>query len=226
MDIAIFGTGTVARELAAALLARGHQVALGTRDPATTRSREAPNAATPGFADWQADHPAVRLAPFAEAAAGASLLINATGGAVSLDALAAADLDPSDRRILLDVSNPLDFSQGFPPSLTVCNTASLGEAIQAAYPSLRVVKALNTVAAPLMVNPKALAEGEHTMLICGDDADAKAEVAARLRDWFGWRDVVDVGDMRCARGLEAYLLLWTRLYGALGTPSFSIKLVR
>ncbi len=216
----------MARELAAALARGGHQLALGTRNPDATLARGAPEPGTPTFADWHDAHPTVRVARFADAADGAALLINATGGAVSLDVLAMAELSPGDDRVLLDVSNPLDFSQGFPPSLTVCNTTSLGEAIQSAHPSLRVVKALNTVAASLMVNPAALAGGDHTMLICGDDEAAKAEVTELLRSSFGWTDVVDVGDMRAARGLEAYLLLWTRLYGALQTPHFSIKLVR
>lgn len=129
-------------------------------------------------------------------------------------------------KVLLDISNPLDFSRGMPPSLTVANTDSLGEQIQRALPKTRVVKSLNTVNAFLMVDPGLLAGGEHTMFVSGNDAGAKAEVTRLLKDGFGWKDVVDLGDLTNARATEMYVVLWARLYGALQNPMFNVKLVR
>jgi hypothetical protein len=131
-----------------------------------------------------------------------------------------------DGKVLVDVSNPLDFSGGFPPRLSVCNDDSLGEQVQRAVPGARVVKALNTVNADLMVNPRQLADGAHTMFLCGDDAAAKAVVRALLEDDFGWRDVLDLGGLSMARGTEMLLPLWTRVWGALKTPAFSFQVVR
>lgn len=227
MKIAVLGTGIVGTNLAGKLASIGHDVSLGTRDPSAARGRTTPgNMGAPALATFLDQHPKVALRTFEDAAAGAELVINATSGSISLDVLHAAGAANLAGKVLIDVSNPLDFSKGFPPTLTVCNTDSVGEQIQRAFPAARVVKALNTVNTHLMTDPRALADGDHTMLICGDDADAKGVVTALLRDGFGWRDVVDAGGIGVARGLEMYLPLWVRLYGALKTPSFSIKLVR
>ncbi len=127
--------------------------------------------------------------------------------------------------MLIDIANPLDFSHGMPPSLSVCNTDSLGEHIQRAFPRARVVKTLNTVNANVMVAPKELAGGDHTMFVCGNDAEAKRTVTGLLGE-FGWTDIVDLGDITAARATEMYLPLWLRLFGAAGSPTFSIKVVR
>jgi len=124
------------------------------------------------------------------------------------------------------VSNPLDFSKGMPPSLTVCNTDSLAEQIQRAFPGLKVVKTLNTMSAPVMVDPASLAGGDHDVFVCGNDDGAKGRVTEILRGWFGWKNVVDLGDLSAARGTEGYLLLWLRLFGATKSPMFNVKLVR
>ena len=124
------------------------------------------------------------------------------------------------------MSNPLDFSQGMPPSLAVCNTDSTGEQIQRALPAVKVVKALNTVTAFLMVNPSLVNGGDHTLFICGNDAEAKAQVADWLREWFGWRDLLDLGDITSARGMEMYLPAWLRAWGALGTGVFNVQVVK
>ena len=227
MQIGILGTGVVGQTIAAALVAKGHAVMIGTRDPQATLARDTGNAfdKTP-FRDWQAAHSAVRLGTFAEAARFGEVLVNATSGDGALPALQAAGADALGDRILLDIANPLDFSRGMPPSLTVCNTDSLGEQIQRAFPRLRVVKTLNTTNAFVMVNPAAVAGGDHSMFVCGDDADAKAKVTAWLTEWFGWRDVIDLGDITTARGTEMLLPIWVRLWGALGTPMFNFKIVR
>jgi predicted dinucleotide-binding enzyme len=142
-----------------------------------------------------------------------------------LPALTAAGAGNLAGKVLVDVSNPLDFSKGFPPSLLVCNADSLGEQIQRAFPDAKVVKALNTLSAPLMVNPAALA-GEHDLFICGNDPGAKAQVTEVLRRWLGWKNILDMGDITAARGTEAILLLWVRLYGQLQTPHFNWHIAR
>jgi predicted dinucleotide-binding enzyme len=128
-------------------------------------------------------------------------------------------------KTLVDVANPLDFSRGMPPTLTVCNTDSLGEQIQRAYPATKVVKALNTVNSDVMVDP-ALVEGDHMLLTCGNDAGAKAEVSDLLARAFGWKpeNIIDLGDITAARGTEAFLLLWVRLMGTLGTAHFNLRI--
>lgn len=227
MQIGIFGTGIVGRNLASALVARGHAVMIGTRDPGATRARDTANAFDKTtFREWQAANPAVKLGTFAEAARFGEVLVNATSGSGALPAVEAAGADALGEKILLDVANPLDFSKGFPPSLTVCNTDSLGEQIQRAFPRLRVVKALNTTNTMVMVNPAGVGGGDHTMFVCGNDAEARANVTRWLGEWFGWRDVIDLGDITNARGTEMLLPIWVRLMGALGTPKFNFKIVR
>lgn len=218
MRIGVLGTGMAGRALAGRLAELGHHVRMGTRDVA--RSVAKPDEE---FADWRGRHPTVLLETFAVAAAHAEVVVNAGSGTAALDILAAAG--PLDDKIVLDVANPLDFSAGFPPTLSVKDTDSLGERIQRAHPGARVVKALNTLTADLMVHPDRLAAADHTVFVSGNDAAAKAVVTELLRA-FGHTDVLDLGDITTARGAEMYLPLWLRLMGALGTATFNIKVVR
>jgi hypothetical protein len=218
MRIAVLGTGMVGRALAGRLNELGHEVTVGTRDVAVAAAR-------PDVADWVTAHPTVPLQPFAEAARGADLLVNATTGQASVAALEAVGETGRAGRILLDIANPLDFSAGFPPTLSVKDTDSLAEQIQRAFPELRVVKSLNTLTAALMVAPEAVGGGEHTVFVSGDDAAAKQVVLALLAE-LGHRDVIDLGDLSTARGTEMLLPLWVRLMAALGTPMFQLKVVR
>ena len=227
MKIGIFGTGVVGQTLAGALAAKGQDVMVGTRDPQATMERETASGATrTPFREWHEGHQSVKLGTFADAARFGEAIINATSGNGALPALEGAGADALGEKILLDVSNPLDFSKGFPPTLTVSNTDSLAEQLQRAFPRVRLVKTLNTTTAALMVNPGAVGGGDHTMFVVGNDADAKAKVTTWLGEWFGWRDVIDMGDVTNARGTEMLLPLWTRLYGALGSPMFNFKIVR
>ncbi len=216
MKVAVLGTGMVGRTLADALARLGHEVAMGSRsrdnEVATRWAAESVGRASHGT--------------FREAAAEAELVFNCTAGAASLDALSAAGAENLAGKVLVDVANPLDFSQGMPPSLTVSVTDSLGEQIQRAFPETRVVKALNTINRLVMVDPSR-AGGNSDVFVCGDDDHAKDQVRELLRG-FGWPDesVVDLGDISAARGTEGYLLLWLRLMGALGTADFNIKVVR
>ena len=212
MRIAVLGTGAVGRTLAPAFVRLGHEVRVGTRDPAATRERE----------DWTLDGP---LVPYGEVADAAVLVVNATNGQVSLDALSEAGADALAGVVLLDVANPLDFSAGFPPTLTVKDTDSLAEQIQRAYPGARVVKALNTVNAGVMVDPKRVGDGGTTMFLAGDDAEARALVAELLRA-LGWRDIIEFEQLSAARGMEMWLPLWVRLMGRLGTADFNLRIVR
>ena len=225
MDIAVLGTGSVGRALAGALTTLGHSVAIGTRDPAATLARtETDGMGNPPFAAWHAEHTDVDLRTYAEAATGADLFVLAGSGFGVIDMLTAAGADNLAGKVVLDISNPLDFSAGFPPSLFVKDTDSLAEQIQAAFPEARVVKSLNTLTAALMVEPGLLGEAT-TVFVSGDDADAKATVTELLTG-FGHQDVIDLGPLETARGTEMLLPLWLRTMGALGTGMFNIKVVR
>jgi predicted dinucleotide-binding enzyme len=227
MNIAILGTGVVGKTLAGKLDYLGHAVKFGTRDPAATLARnESDMAGGPPLRTWLESHPKVELVPFADAASFAEVAFNALSGNGALPGLELAGADALAGKLLFDVSNPLDFSKGFPPSLSICNTDSLGEQIQRALPKTKVVKTLNTVTAGLMVDPGSLAKAEHTLFVCGNDAAAKADATRYLGEWFGWKDVIDLGDITMARGVEMWLPLWVRLWGALKTPAFNLKVVR
>ena len=227
MKIGVFGTGTVGQVISGKLVELGHDVMVGTRDVATTLANTEPHPyGFPAFSVWQQQNPNVKLGTFAGAARHGEVLINATNGTTSLAALQLAGAANLDGKVLVDITNPLDFSQGLPPSLSVCNTDSLGEQIQRAFPNVKVVKTLNTVTAFLMVNPGLVGNAGHTMFVCGNDAGAKAQVTAWLKDWFGWQDVIDLGDITGARGTEMYLPIWLRLMGALGTGMFNVKVVK
>ena len=226
MKFAVLGTGMVGRALAGRLAELGHEVTVGTRDVDATMSRtESDRMGNPPFAEWAQAHPQVTLATFADAAADSELVVNATSGDVSIAALEAAGREHLAGKALLDVANPLDYSQGFPPSLFVGNTDSLAEQIQAAFPEVRVVKSLNTMNAFLMADPRQLADGDHSVFVSGNDADAK-QLVTEVLESFGHTDVIDLGDLSTARGTESLLPVWVRLFGVLGVPAFQFKVVR
>ena len=225
MDIAVLGTGMVGQALAGRLHSLGHPVVVGTRDPQATLARTDPDGmGNPPFSAWQADHPGVRVATFADAASDAELVVNASSGAATLEVLHLAGAENLAGKVLVDIANPLDFSHGFPPSLFVKDTDSLAEQVQRAFPETKVVKTLNTLTASLMVDPRSLGQSS-TVFVSGDDAAAKATVVSLLES-FGHDDVVDLGPLETARGTEMLLPLWLRLMGALGTAQFNLKVVR
>uniref|UniRef100_A0AAU2JRA7 NAD(P)-binding domain-containing protein n=1 Tax=Streptomyces sp. NBC_00049 TaxID=2903617 RepID=A0AAU2JRA7_9ACTN len=224
MRYAILGTGIVGRTVAERLLSLGHDVVIGTRDPATTMNRTEPagtGAPVPPYASWQAGHPRVELLTFADAARQGEVLVNATGGRVSIDALTSADAEHLDGKVLIDIANPLDFSQGWPPVLDPANNDSLGELIQRTFPDLRVVKTLNTMTCAVMVDPSRVA-GDHNVFLSGDDEDAKKTVRELLYS-FGWPEasVLDLGGIQTARGTEMLLPIWLQLMGKLGHADFN-----
>ncbi|MES2933756.1 MAG: NAD(P)-binding domain-containing protein [Pseudomonadota bacterium] len=217
MKVGIFGTGMVGQAIAGKLLQLGHQVRIG--------GREAINETGQRWASAAGEN--ASYGAFSDAAQFGQVLINATSGAVSLQALEAAGAGHMAGKLLIDIANPLDFSNGMPPSLSVLNTDSLGEQIQRAFPETRVVKTLNTLSCELMVNPNAVADGDHNLFMSGNDAAAKAQTLDILAQ-FGWQkdQVIDLGDITTARGTEQLLPLWLRLWGALGTPLFNFKIAR
>lgn len=215
MRIGVLGTGMVGQALAGKLVSLDHEVVMGSRRAGNEKA-VAWAAAAGGTAGE---------GTFATAAAFGELVVNATSGAVSLAALALAGAENLAGKVLVDVANPLDLSAGLPPTLTVCNTDSLGEKIQRMFPDALVVKTLNTISAEVMVTP-GVVDGSHTVFVAGDDAGAKVQVVELLVS-FGWPpgDVLDLGDISAARGLEMYLPLWLRLWGATGTRDVNVKVV-
>jgi hypothetical protein len=214
MQIGILGTGVVGQTIGARLTQLGHDVMLGSRSATNEKA-----------AKWVSENaPRAKQGTFANAAEFGEIVFNCTSGQVSLDALGAAGTANLAGKTLVDVSNPLDFSKGFPPTLTVCNTDSVAEQIQAAFPDAKVVKTLNTMTAAVMVNP-GLVPGEHDVFVSGNDAGAKSQVTDLLRS-FGWRTVIDLGDIATARGPEMVLPLWLRLMGAFKTPIMNFHVAR
>jgi predicted dinucleotide-binding enzyme len=229
MKIGIIGSGAVAQTLGTKLVGLGHDVVLGTRDP--SKLDEKKNMAAT-LREWLAgvtkggpSNGRAKVATFQEAAAHGDLLINATNGQASVDALKLAAADKVGPKVLIDTANELDFSKGRPPGSLASQDNCLAERIQAAFPNLKVVKSLNTIGAPVMVAPQALAGGEHTVFVSGNDTPAKAAVAELLKS-FGWKDVLDLGDIGSARGPEMYMAMWIRLWGATGTGMVNVKVVR
>lgn len=213
MKIGVLGSGIVGQTVGAKLVELGHEVSIGTRDPHK-------------LAEWaKTVKGAVKIGSFAEAASSGELIFLATNGVGTLNALELAGQANFDGKVVIDISNPLDFSKGFPPSLTVCNTDSLGEQVQRALPNAKIVKSLNTVTAALMVDASLL-PGEHVIYVAGNDADAKKQVTDILKNWFKWQAVVDVGDITSARATEMILPIWVRLYGTLQTPLFNFQIVK
>lgn len=228
MNIAVLGTGAVGQALTTRLGALGHTVYMGTRNVADSRTKTEPdNWGNPAIGTWINEHPEVQLVTFREAVErGSDLIVFAMNGVAAFQCLEAVGEGLLSGKVMIDISNPLDFSKGFPPSLFVCNTESLGEQIQARYPELKVVKSLNTMSNPVMVNP-GIIEGDHAVFVSGNDPEAKAMVTQLLAS-FGWEDrnIIDLGDITTARGTEMVLPLWVRLYGKLQTPYFNFHVNR
>jgi predicted dinucleotide-binding enzyme len=213
--IGVLGTGIVGRTVGTKLVALGHEVSMGSR------SADNENAA-----HWAKEAgPEASHGTFADAAAFGDLVFNCTAGLASLDVLRAAGAENLAGKVVVDVSNALDFSQGTPPTVGLGNTDSVGEKLQREFPESRVVKTLNTMNCEVMVDPSTV-PGEHDVFLCGNDGAAKADVVSLLES-FGWPTdrILDVGDITSARSLAMYVALWLRLWGVAQTPHFNIRLV-
>ncbi|AXI81649.1 NADPH-dependent F420 reductase [Peterkaempfera bronchialis] len=217
MRIAILGTGAVCRVLLPAFARLGHEVVVGTRDPAATA------AANPDLIRAAARHTGAAPVPFAQAAAGADLVVNAISGPFAVQALTPL-AEVLRGVVLMDVSSPFDFTAE-DAVLDPANTDSLGERLQRALPDTPVVKTLNTLAAVVMTAPGLVGGGDHSVFVSGDDPRAKAVVTGLL-EALGWRDVIDLGGIRTARSTEMMLQAWLDLSRALSTDFFGFKIVR
>ncbi len=215
MNIGVMGTGRVGNAIGSKLVQLGHRIKMGSRtannEKAAAWVRSAGSNASQGT--------------FADAAGFGEILFNCTAGMASMEVLKMAGEKNLDGKVLIDISNPLDFSRGMPPSLTISNTDSLGESIQRTFPQLKVVKALNTMNCYVMVNPS-LVPGDHNVFLGGNDAGAKAKVKEILRS-FGWKEgnILDLGDITAARGMEQILPLWVRLWSTMQNPIFNFRIV-
>jgi 8-hydroxy-5-deazaflavin:NADPH oxidoreductase len=221
MKIGIIGSAVVGQTLAAKLLQLGHDVVIGTRDPSNLNEAKGMGGT---LGDWLRANPGGRVVTNEQAATHGELIINATNGEGALNALTLAGAENLGGKVLIDVSNPLDFSKGMPPTLTVKDTDSLGEQIQRAFPTTKVVKTLNTMNCFVMVDPTSV-PGDSTVFVSGNDAAAKATVSALLTA-FGWTDIFDLGDLSTARGTEMMMPMWIRMFMTLGSVPYNYKIVR
>ncbi|MBI5309517.1 MAG: NAD(P)-binding domain-containing protein [Actinobacteria bacterium] len=202
MKIAVLGTGMVGKALAERIAGLGHEVTVGARDAASESLNPFKEIA------------GVATADFATAGADAEIVINATNGLHSLEALAAAG--NLGGKVVLDVANELDASGGMPPKPLAGPDNSLARKIQEAFPAARVVKSLNTMNCNIMVDPS-LVPGDHVVFVSGDDGAAKAAVTGLLRE-FGWRDeqIIDLGGIDSAASAEMMMSIWLRVMMARG----------
>ncbi|HEX2394465.1 MAG TPA: NAD(P)-binding domain-containing protein [Bacteroidales bacterium] len=227
MKIAVFGTGSVGRAISVRLAGLGHKVMMGTRDVSATSNRQEKDMyGGPSFSEWYASNKEINLGTFADAAVYGEIIFNATNGYGSVSALNMAG-NGINGKTLIEIANPLDYSQGMPPFLipSLINTNSLGEEIQRTFPLVKVVKALNTMWNGIMVNPGMIANGDHHVFICGNDAEAKEQAKERLRE-MGWKNesILDLGDITASRGMEMVIPFWVRLMMTFGNAAFNFKI--
>lgn len=214
-NISIFGTGIVGRTLGTRLINLGYQVMMGSRTPDNEKAKE-----------WVAQNGEnARNGTFTDAALHADIILNCTKGSITIDVFEMAGKDNLKGKIILDLSNPLDFSNGMPPSLYPqwSNTYSLGEAIQDLLPDSKVVKTLNMVNCEVMADASKCG-GDGTMFLCGNDIDAKNTISGILKE-FAWKDILDLGDIKGARGMESMLPIWLRIWSSSGKGHFGFKIV-
>ncbi len=211
--VGVLGSGEVGRRLASGFSSRGHDVMIGSRDPGKPELRE-----------WLAGEGAgIQAGTFVETAGYGELLVLAVLGTAADEAIADAGAENFSGKVVIDAMNPLDFSGGFPPKLSISGEDSLGERVQRALPDARVVKAFNTIGSQYFVDPS-FTDSQPTMLIAGDDADAKSTVGDVLAD-FGWPDPVDIGGIEGSRELEAICIAWVKIGGSRGSWDHGFKLL-
>ena len=230
MKIAIIGTGIVGKTIASKLVELNHDVMMGTRNVSDKlASTQTDNYGNPPFGEWIKTNSKVKLGSFAEAAAFGELMVNATNGSNSLTALILAGTKNLAGKVLIDIANPLDFSNGMPPSLLpgLNNTNSLAEEIQRTFPDTMVIKTLNTMWCGLMVNPNLVGNGDHINFISGNNSEAKNKVI-KLLNQFGWLDknILDIGDITGARATESLLPIWLKVMGVTKNGAFNFRLVQ
>ena len=227
MKISILGTGSVGQSISAKMIALGHKVFMASRDAQQARERIQTNPMTgSSFAEWLTKNTAVNLVNYNDLPPDTDIYINCTQGEGSVAALKAIGKDKIKNKIILDISNPLDFSKGMPPTLFISNTDSLAETIQREFPDSKIVKGLNTMNCNIMMNPS-IVPGDHNVFLSGNDQQAKNEISSLLIS-VGWKadNIIDLGDISTARGTEMILPIWLRLWGALGTAEFNFHIAK
>lgn len=214
--IGILGTGVVGQTIGSKLIELGYSVKMGSR---TANNEKA--------ASWVGKSGANSSAgTFEDAAKFGDIIFLCTKGDVTIDIVKLAKTENFKGKTVIDISNPLDFSKGMPPSLIphLSNTNSLGEEVQKTIPEAHVVKTLNIVNCEVMVNAKK-SGGDPTMFVSGNNSESKAEVKSILNQ-FGWNDIIDLGDITTARGTEMLLPIWLRIWVATQNGYFAFKVVR
>ncbi|WP_299705394.1 NAD(P)-binding domain-containing protein [uncultured Pontibacter sp.] len=215
-NIAVLGTGMVGNTIGTKLIKLGYNVMMGSRSATNEKA----------LAWVEANGANASAGTFEDAARFGELIFNCTKGEAALEVFKMADIENFKGKTIIDISNPLDFSKGMPPSLIpeLSNTNSLGEKIQKLLPEANVVKTLNIVNCEVMVDAKK-SGGDPTMFMSGNSAEAKEEVKGMLQQ-FGWTDIIDLGDITTARGTEMMLPIWIRTWMATGNGYFAFKIVR
>jgi predicted dinucleotide-binding enzyme len=212
MNVGILGTGTVGKALAKGFAAKGYDVKIGSR-----------GATKPELTEWLKDfNGKVSVGTFSDAAKYGDILLLCSLGQVAEDVIKASGETNFDDKLLIDVTNPLDFSKGSPPGLLFGMTDSLGERVQKMLPKAKVVKCFNTVPSSQMFNPK-FKDAE--ILICGNDAASKEQTTKILKE-FGWKGSIDIGGIENSRWLEAFVPLWVRAGMALNTWDHVFSVLR
>jgi predicted dinucleotide-binding enzyme len=227
MKISVLGTGDVGRTLSSAYVKKGHEVTIGTRNTEEKLAEQSTHDRYVSFSEWYKENKEIKLVTFSESASQGEIVINATNGVNSLNALDLAGEENLSGKILIDISNPLEYSNGKMSLVEgLNNTNSLGEEIQKEFPEAKVVKTFNTMWCGLMVNPT-LIKGDHINYISGNDSDAKEKVKNLIRQ-FGWKDenIIDLGDISAARAQESVLLIWARLWTIMKTGAFNFTIAR
>lgn len=226
MKIGILGSGIVGQTLGIKLVQLGHKVMIGTRDPSSLDELKGREPSARSLRSWLAEAGTrASVGTFRDASGFGEIIINALSGVVSLEVLQTVGEEHLNGKTLIDISNPIDFSHGFPLTLFVKDTDSLGEMLQRAFPNMQLVKTLNTMTASLMVNPNQVGNGDHTVFLSGNDDEAKSMVTELLRE-FGWRDILDLGDISTARGTEMMLSIGHTVMRVLSPSEIAFKIVR
>jgi predicted dinucleotide-binding enzyme len=215
MRIGILGSGDVGRKLADSFIENNQLVKIGSRNPNQEKLTE-----------WMAKHDKAKVSSgtFAEAASFGELDLIATLWAGTADAIKMADPKNFAGKIVIDVTNPLDFSKGMPPRLAIGHTDSAGETVQRMLPDSKVVKAFNTVGNPHFMHPN-FPGGPPTMFICGNNDESKKTVIDDILTKFGW-ETIDIGGIEGARLLEPLALLWITHYFRTGNGNHAFKLLQ
>ncbi len=218
MKIGVLGSGDVGRRLSDGFIELGHIVKIGSRDPTKEE-----------VVQWVSNHGGeegkASAGNFEEAASFGEILVIATSWNGTSNSIRLAGTKNFAGKIVIDVTNPLDFSEGMPPKLAISHSDSGGETIQRLIPEAKVVKAFNIVGNPHFLHPDFRNGGPPTMFICGNDEQAKKEISDDILTKFGW-ETIDIGGIEGARLLEPLALLWITYYFRTGNGNHAFKLLK